>query len=83
MPECLPRDVVIVYLSDPESLPLHDCADCDMSTPVRPNRLYGSEGDPEVDYFPVCPVCGGHTGLYSYWSNRQYDDQKLQKVKPR
>lgn len=70
LPTLIPREVLQVYLSDPEALPLHDCADCGLSVPVRPNRLYGSEADPEQEYFPICPACGGQTGLYCYWSNR-------------
>jgi hypothetical protein len=70
MPESIPREVLAIYFTDHEALPLHDCADCGLPVPVRPNRLYGSEGDPEEVYFADCPACGGHTGLYQYWSNR-------------
>lgn len=82
MPELIPREVLLVYLVDHEALPLHDCANCGLSVPVRPNRLYGSEGDPEEEYFLVCPACGGQTGLYSYWSNRD-ENRLVKKLKPR
>ena len=74
LPKVIPNEVLNVYLTDPEALPLHDCADCGLSVPVRPNRLYGSEGEAEECYFSECPACGGHTGLYCFWSNRNEKD---------
>ncbi len=71
LPAAVPPAVVEVYLADPEALPLHDCADCGMAVPVRPDRQAGPEGEPERVYFPTCPCCGGQTGLYAYWSNRR------------
>ncbi len=82
LPPSIPREMLLVYLVDQDALPLHDCADCGLSVPVRPNRLYGSEGDPEEVYFPVCPACGGRTGLYCYWSNRSPSTSR-QTLKPR
>ncbi len=82
MPATIPKEVLSVYFTDPEALPLHDCSDCGLSVPVRPNRISGTEGEPEEDYFPCCPVCGGDTGLYCYWSRR--DDKHLTHLtKPR
>lgn len=82
LPEAVPKSLLNVYMSDPEALPLHDCSDCGLSVPVRPNRLYGSEGEPEEQYFPECPVCGGRTGLYCFWSNR-LDNKSVRHSKPR
>lgn len=69
LPERIPAAVLDVYMHDPEAVPLHDCEQCGMAVPVRPNRLHGMESEPEQEYFPVCPVCGGRTGPYYFWSH--------------
>lgn len=68
LPELIPQGVVDVYVQDPEAVPLHDCEQCGMAVPVRPNRVHGMESEPEQKYFPLCPVCGGRTGPYYFWS---------------
>jgi hypothetical protein len=68
LPERIPAAVVDVYVHDPEAVPLHDCEQCGMAVPVRPNRVHGMESEPEQEYFPVCPICGGRTGPYYFWS---------------
>lgn len=68
IPELIPTEIIAAYLNDSEALPLHDCEHCGLAVPVRPNRLYGVEAEPECVYFPECPVCGGKTGMYAYWS---------------
>ncbi len=82
MPKFIPKELLLVYSADSEAMPLHDCADCGLSVPVRPNRLYGGEGEPEESYFPNCPICGGRTGLYFYWSSRKEADA-VARSKPR
>lgn len=66
-PTSIPSALAQVYLDDPEALPLHDCADCGLAVPVRPNR-YGLDGEPDHLYFQACPSCGGVTGRHAYWS---------------
>ncbi len=70
MPPQIPECVISVYLSDGEAAPLHDCEVCGFAVPVRPNHLHGLESEPEQEYFPNCPICGGRTGLYYFWSRQ-------------
>jgi hypothetical protein len=63
-PVTIARELVDVYLDDPNALPQHDCADCGLAVPVRPS----SDGEGRA-YFPRCPGCGGPTGRFAYWSN--------------
>src|SRR4051812_27159456 len=51
IPAQIPQVIIDVYLHDSEAAPLHDCEACGLAIPVRPNRLYGPEGDPERIYF--------------------------------
>ena len=69
-PESIPECIVQVYLDDAEAIPLYDCEDCGVSLPVRPCRA-GEDAEPDRVYFPQCPICGGHTGLYAFWSRPQ------------
>jgi Zn ribbon nucleic-acid-binding protein len=83
-PECVPVDLIQVYLSDPEAVPLHDCENCGLAVPVRPSRLHGMESPPEEEYFPVCPVCQGRTGPYYFWSRQaEVASTALRRRKPR
>jgi hypothetical protein len=66
VPEALPRELVQVYLDDPDAEPLHDCARCGVAVPVHPAPR--GAGGAEFAYFRLCPVCGGRTGLYAYWA---------------
>jgi len=63
----LPAELVEVYLSDDEAMPLHDCSGCGMAIPVRPDWR-SCEAAPEQIYFSTCPCCGHRTGLYARWS---------------
>src|SRR5207244_3453015 len=36
VPKKLPRELVQVYLDDPDAEPLHDCARCGVAVPVHP-----------------------------------------------
>jgi len=86
LPDELPPELIEVYLSDPEAMPLDDCQNCGLAVPVRPNRLHGLEGDPEQRYFPQCPVCGGVTGPYLYWSRNARPlstTEVIRRTKPR
>jgi hypothetical protein len=69
LPGSLPPELIQVYLSDPEAMPLHDCEDCGLVVPVRPGKGCDGDGEPERVYFPTCPCCGGRTGLYAHCSN--------------
>jgi len=64
MPAKVPTNLIEVYLTDPEVIPLHDCCSCGLAVPVRPNKLQGSAGEPEKVYFPLCPSCNSPTGWY-------------------
>src|SRR4051812_28046908 len=66
LPRSLPAVLIEVYLNDPEALPLHDCARCGLTVPIRPSR-FAYDAEPQRVYFPECPVCTGPTGLYAYW----------------
>ncbi|MDX1965436.1 MAG: hypothetical protein SFX18_19985 [Pirellulales bacterium] len=79
-PHSIPPQIVRIYLNDPEAVPLHDCEECGLAVPVRPNRVHGLESDPECEYFPTCPLCGGRTGPFYYWSEFR---TQLQRRKPR
>jgi hypothetical protein len=70
MPDVIPDSVIEVYLTDPEAVPLYDCESCGFAIPVRPSRLYGPDGEPEVVYFPECPLCGARTGLLLHFSHQ-------------
>jgi hypothetical protein len=86
LPECVPAELVKVYLDDPEATPLHECETCGIAIPIRPNRLRGMEDEPEETYFNACPVCGGRTGLYLYMSRQLEGDAvsaELRRIKPR
>jgi hypothetical protein len=67
LPKSLPPALVQVYLSDPEAIPSHDCAECGVAIPIRPSCL-NYEDEPAEVYFPSCPCCGGPTGLYASWA---------------
>gem|GEM_PF-3720525 len=73
LPEEVPADLIQVYLTDPEAVPLHDCETCGIAIPVRPHRLHGLDGEPEQVYFSSCPACGGRTGWFLYWARRAED----------
>lgn len=64
LPGHVPPELIDVYLTDAEAVPLHDCEDCGLAVPVRPSRVAGMEEEPELVYFPFCPLCGGRTGWY-------------------
>ena len=68
LPEKIPSKIVEVYLHYSEAVPLYDCETCGLAVPIIPNRIYGFDDEPEKVFFPTCPICGGRTGLYSYWS---------------
>jgi hypothetical protein len=76
VPELIPAELVRVYLADSEAVPLHDCENCGIAIPVRPHPLRGFEGEPDQIYFPSCPVCGGRTGWYLFWS-RQAEGKRV------
>jgi hypothetical protein len=86
LPQSIPVELIDVYLHDSEAVPLHDCEECGLAVPVRPNRLRGCDADPERTYFPCCPSCGGRTGWYLYWSHLaepERHSETLAKRKPR
>lgn len=86
LPEVVPSELINVYLADPEAVPVHDCESCGIAVPVRPHRLFGMEAEPEQTYFPVCPVCGGRTGMFMYMSRRLEESpaaSTLRRSKPR
>lgn len=64
MPAKVPPELIDVYLTDPEVIPLHDCCSCGLTVPVRPNKFQGSTSEPEKVYFPLCPACNSPTGWY-------------------
>jgi hypothetical protein len=74
LPMQIPEELIDVYLSDSEAVPLHDCESCGLAVPVRPSRLYGLEGEPERVYFSACPACGSRTGPHMYFTRRFEDD---------
>jgi hypothetical protein len=76
LPCRIPESVVDVYLTDPEASPLYDCEGCGLAIPVRPSRLYGFEGEPEVVYFSKCPICDSRTGLFLHFT-RCFESQAI------
>jgi len=66
LPDGLPRDLVQVYLDDPEARPLHECEACGLLIPIRPARRRGSIVVPSSLHFSNCPACGGRTGWYVF-----------------
>jgi hypothetical protein len=74
LPTRIPEQIIDVYLRDSEAAPLHDCEGCGLAIPVRPSRLHGLEGEPDLIYFDKCPACGSQTGLYMYFSRRFQDN---------
>jgi hypothetical protein len=68
LPEQLPDDLFMVYLSDTEAEPLFDCEECGLPVPVRAGRRGGHEPNCDRVYFPRCPHCGGRTGPHAFWS---------------
>ncbi len=62
-----------IYAEDPEAEPLHDCADCGLSIPLRPGRnAHGPNGPVAVirrpyRYFDSCPACGGDVGYEAHY----------------
>lgn len=66
LPSSFPRDLICVYLTDQEALPLHDCSGCGLLVPVRPAPYADYESEPAWEYFPLCPFCGSSTGLFAY-----------------
>jgi hypothetical protein len=74
LPTQVPEEIIDVYLSDSEAVPLHDCGSCGLAIPVRPSRLYGLDGDPERVYFSLCPACGSRTGPHMYFTRRFEDN---------
>ncbi len=87
LPEHVPPEIIDVYMCDEEAAPLHDCESCGMAIPVRASRTATIEEEPEYVYFKACPVCGGRTGHYLFFS-RQFDcpdmDLKFERnVKPK
>jgi hypothetical protein len=86
LPDSIPPELIRVYVCDPEAVPLHDCEECGLAVPVRPNRLHGLEASPEQVYFPKCPKCGARTGQYYYWSRQAETNSvinSLRRRKPR
>jgi hypothetical protein len=69
VPDHIPSELIDVYLTDPEALPLYDCSDCGLAIPARAGSRNGPDGQEDWPYFRTCPSCGGRTGLYAYWSN--------------
>jgi len=64
----LPDGLIEIYLQDDDAEPLHDCEDCGLPVPVHVGRHVGNEPVVERIYFPTCPLCGGRTGRYAFWS---------------
>jgi hypothetical protein len=83
MPKSIPAEVIDIYLKDSEAVPLHDCEHCGFAVPVRPNRLHGMETDPEIQYFPNCPICDGKTGPYYYWSGHSMRNSTAADFRPK
>lgn len=73
LPPTIPAQLVAVYLTDGDAVPLHDCGRCGLAVPVRPRWQDGHEPPPERIYFPACPHCGGPTGKYAYWAHADGD----------
>jgi hypothetical protein len=71
LPHSIPEGLIQVYFNDPEAFPLHECEDCGLAIPVRPNRRHGLDGVPEHTYFESCPSCGGRTGLHLFVARRE------------
>lgn len=69
LPGTVPPELIRVYLTDPEAVPLHDCGNCGLAIPVRPSRE-DDFAEPERVYFAACPACGGRTGWYAYLSSK-------------
>jgi hypothetical protein len=67
VPAGIPAEVIAVYLTDDEALPLQDCEACGLLVPVRPGRHYGTLVEPPRQYFDACPACGGRVGYSAYW----------------
>lgn len=67
-PKFVPPEVINVYLRDEQALALHQCQDCGLAVPVRPNSQLGPDAEPEQIYFPRCPLCGGATSWKPYVS---------------
>ncbi len=72
LPVRIPPEVIDVYLTDARAQPDHECADCGLEVPVRPcvideksfvRNVFRAPTEAEIRYFPVCPCCGGVTGL--------------------
>jgi hypothetical protein len=82
LPTQVPEEIIDVYLSDSEAVPLHDCEGCGLAMPVRPSRLYGLEGEPERVYFSSCPACGSRTGPYMFFT-RQFEDSISDRLRRR
>ena len=83
LPEKIPSSLIQVYLDDREAVPLHDCEKCGVAIPVRPDRLNGTEAEPEQVYFHDCPVCGGRTGWYLYFSRQAEGSEAAIEVRRR
>ena len=83
LPENIPAELIRVYLDDPEAIPLHDCENCGVAIPVRPDRLNGSEAEPEQIYFHQCPVCAGRRGWYLFFSRQAEGDKATVSVRRR
>jgi len=54
-PLALPRVVADLYLNDPDTLPIHNCAACRYRIPT----YAGSGCEKREVYFAECPLCGG------------------------
>lgn len=70
LPARIPTPLVRTYLIDPEAAPLHECEQCGVAIPVRPNRSADPEDEPELVYFNQCPVCHSRTGPFLYRGSR-------------
>jgi hypothetical protein len=75
LPAAIPLELINIYLTDPEAVPLFDCESCGLAIPVRPGRRYGYEEEAEHVYFRTCPNCGGRTGWYVYESRSDLESQ--------
>jgi hypothetical protein len=63
IPERVPAELVRAYLDDPKAMPFHSCGECGLLVPTDEHR--------HIEYFPVCPVCGGETGVLA-WHHGTY-----------
>jgi len=68
LPQCLPCELVQVYLDDAEARPLHECEACGLLIPIQPARRRGGSVIPLSSYFSNCPACDGGTGWYVFRS---------------